>query len=197
MNITVADFTNDKQMKNYMFGSSGINNIAISSHIIEQMAHDPAAVAKYEKVIADVPRAGEEIKAAVEAAGNEHLASGTIIDKNGNVSYWGVGSKRDDLNSNKVSNKEKLQKQLEEKRAKKKEEEAAKKKRLERAETLEKLLEKIKAGKSDNEFPAKEANKNQACSVTISREGLEKLKQNSTSNTMGVEKADQYRSILS
>lgn len=49
----------------------------------------------------------------------------------------------------------------------------------------------------DNEFPAKEGNKNQTYSVTISREGLEKLKQNTTSNTMGVEKADQYRGILS
>lgn len=50
---------------------------------------------------------------------------------------------------------------------------------------------------SDSEFPVKEANKDQAYSVTISREGLEKLKQDTTSNTMGVEKADQYRSILS
>ena len=56
------------------------------------------------------------------------------------------------------------------------------------------LFEKVFA---DNEFPAKEGNKNQTYSVTISREGLEKLKQNTTSNTMGVEKADQYRSILS
>ena len=50
---------------------------------------------------------------------------------------------------------------------------------------------------SDSEFLAKEANKDQAYSVTISREGLEKLKQDTTPNTMGVEKADQYRSILS
>ena len=50
---------------------------------------------------------------------------------------------------------------------------------------------------ADNELPTKEANKDQAYSVTISREGLEKLKQNTTSNTMGVEKAGRYRSILS
>lgn len=49
----------------------------------------------------------------------------------------------------------------------------------------------------DSEVPAKEVGKEQAYSVTISQEGLEKLKQNTTSNTMGVEKADQYRSILS
>ncbi len=39
-----------------------------------------------------------------------------------------------------------LQEQLEEKRAKKKEEEALKEKRLDKAETLEKLLEKIRTG---------------------------------------------------
>lgn len=50
---------------------------------------------------------------------------------------------------------------------------------------------------ANNEFSKKEVGKEQAYSVTISREGLEKLKQNTTSSTMGVEKADQYRSILS
>ena len=50
---------------------------------------------------------------------------------------------------------------------------------------------------ADNEFSEKEAGKEKAYSVTISQEGLEKLKQNTASNTMRVEKADQYRSILS
>lgn len=50
---------------------------------------------------------------------------------------------------------------------------------------------------ADNESPAKEVGKEQAYSVTISREGLEKLNRNTASNTMGVEKADQYRSIFS
>ena len=45
--------------------------------------------------------------------------------------------------------------------------------------------------------PANKADKNQqAYSVTISREGLERLKKNPLLNTMNVEKRDQYRDIL-
>ena len=51
-NVTVTDFKNGKQEDNYMFGCSGGNNVAISANIIEKMAKDPAAAAKYEKVIA-------------------------------------------------------------------------------------------------------------------------------------------------
>lgn len=169
VNITVANFTSDKQMKDYMLGSSGSNNIAISSNIIEQMANDPATAAKYEKVIADVPKAGKEMVEAGEARGLDTLSCGTYIDKDGKVSYWSVvATKRDNANANTgVSNKEKLQKQLEEKRAKKKEEEAAKEKRLERAETLEKLLEKIRAGRAENEVKAKEDGKGIQVDFTI------------------------------
>ena len=46
--------------------------------------------------------------------------------------------------------KEKVQKQIAEKRAKKKEEEALKEKKLAKAEFVEKLMEKIKAGTSQS-----------------------------------------------
>ena len=151
VNITVADFKNDKQMDNYMFGSSGGNNIAISSNIIEKMATDPAAAAKYEKYIADAPKAAEEIKAGLADHGAEMVAGGTVIDKNGKVSYWCIGKHEPPKDSSTVSYKKQIQEQLEEKRAKKKEEEALKEKRLEKAETLEKLLEKIRNKTSENE----------------------------------------------
>ena len=50
VNITVAYFNSEKQADAYMLGSRGYNNIAVSSSIIEKMASDPAAAAKYEKV---------------------------------------------------------------------------------------------------------------------------------------------------
>ena len=163
MNITVADFNNDRQMKNYMFGSSGGNNIAISSSILEKMASDPATAAKYEKVIEDVPKAAEEIKESLANYGGEVIASGTVIDKNGKVSYWCVGKWDEEIENPGTVYKEKVQKQLEEKRAKKKEEEAVKEKKQEEAEKQEKLqekkvftaeskeelLEKIKSAKED------------------------------------------------
>ena len=49
-----------------------------------------------------------------------------------------------------------------------------------------------------SENPANKADKNQqAYSVTISKESLERLKKNPLLNTMNVEKQDQYRDILS
>ncbi len=143
VNITVADFSNLEQRKAYMFSCSGSNNIAISSNIVEKMASDPAAAAKYEKVIAEVPGLGERFKKEIEAMGGEQIASGTVIDKNGKVTYWGISKAKPVENPGTVY-KEKVQKQLEEKRAKKKEEEKLKEKRLEQAETAEQLLEKLK-----------------------------------------------------
>ncbi|MDE5910641.1 MAG: hypothetical protein K2H52_18245 [Lachnospiraceae bacterium] len=151
-NVTVTDFKNGKQEDNYMFGCSGGNNVAISANIIEKMAKDPAAAAKYEKVIADAPKAAEEIKEGLAAHGAEMVAGGTVIDKDGKVSYWCIGKHEPPKDSPIVSYKKQMQEQLDEKRAKKKEEEALKEKRLEKAETLEKLMEQIKAGTSQ---PAK------------------------------------------
>ena len=145
-NVTVTDFKNGKQEDNYMFGCSGGNNVAISANIIEKMAKDPVAAAKYEKVIADAPKAAEEIKEGLAAHGAEMVAGGTVIDKDGKVSYWCIGKHEPPKDSPTVSYKKQMQEQLEEKRAKKKEEEALKEKRLEKAETLEKLLEKIRTG---------------------------------------------------
>ena len=144
VNITVADFSNLEQRKAYMFSCSGYNNVAISSNIVEKMASDPAAAAKYEKVIAEVPGLGERFKKEIEAMGGEQIASGTVIDKNGKVTYWGISKAKPVENPGTVY-KEKVQKQLEEKRAKKKEEERLQEKRLDQAETAEQLLEKLKA----------------------------------------------------
>lgn len=167
VNITVADFSSDKQLKSYMFSCSGYNNIVISSSIIEQMASDPVAAAKYEKVIADVPNLGEEFKSECAALGTELLACGTVIDKNGNVSYWGIGRAETVENPGTVY-KEKIQKQLEEKRAEKKEQEKAEEKKTEetkaqekqqelqlaRAESKEELLQKI--GRNETEEISKD-----------------------------------------
>jgi len=151
VNITVTDFKNGKQEDNYMFGCSGGNNVAISANIIENMASDPAIAAKYEKYIAEAPKAAEEIKEGLAAHGAEMVAGGTVIDKDGKVSYWCIGKHEPPKDSPTISYKKQLQEQLEEKRAKKKEEEELKEKRLEKAESLEKLLEKIKEKRAEME----------------------------------------------
>ena len=166
VNITVADFKNGKQEDAYMFGCSGGNNVAISSNILEKMASDPATAAKYEKYIADAPKAAEEIKEGLAAHGAEMVAGGTVIDKDGKVSYWCIGKHEPPKDSPTVSYKKQMQEQLEEKRAKKKEEEALKEKRLEKAETLEKLLEKIRT-KADAPVKLQEEGKGAQLDLTI------------------------------
>ena len=118
VNITVADFKNGKQEDAYMFGSSGGNNIVIASNIIEQMASDPAAAAKYEKYIAEVPESAKIMKDGIKAHGNEMVACGTAIDKNGKVTYWSISRHKPSKESQSVSYKKTLQEQLEEKRVK-------------------------------------------------------------------------------
>ena len=148
MNITVADFKNGKQEDAYMLGSRGYNNIAVSSSIVEKMAEDPAAAAKYEKVFAEMSGNSERIEKFARENNDEIFSAGALIDKNGKVSYWMVGRSKDTMENPGTVYKEKVQKQIAEKRAKKKEEEALKEKKLAKAESVEKLMEQVKVGSS-------------------------------------------------
>ena len=145
VNITVADFKNGKQEDAYMLGSRGYNNIAVSSSIVEKMSSDPAAAAKYGKVFAEMSGNSERIEKFARENNDEILSAGALIDKNGKVSYWMVGRSKDTMENPGTVYKEKVQKQIAEKRAKKKEEEALKEKKLAKAESVEKLMEKMKA----------------------------------------------------
>ena len=146
VSITVADFKNGKQEDAYMLGSRGYNNIAVSSSIIEKMASDPAAAAKYEKIFAEMSGNSERVEKFAKENNQEILGAGAIIDKNGEVSYWMAGRSKNKIENPGTVYKEKVQKQIAEKRAKKKEEEAIKEKKLAKAESVEKLMEQIKAG---------------------------------------------------
>ncbi len=146
VSITVADFKNGKQEDSYMLGSRGYNNIAVSSSIIEKMVSDPAAAAKYEKIFAEMSGNSERVEKFAKENNQEILGAGAIIDKNGEVSYWMAGRSKNKIENPGTVYKEKVQKQIAEKRAKKKEEEAIKEKKLAKAESVEKLMEQIKAG---------------------------------------------------
>jgi hypothetical protein len=145
VNITVADFKSGKQEDAYMLGSRGYNNIAVSSSIVEKMASDPAAAAKYEKIFAEMSGNSERVEKFAKENNQEILGAGAIIDKNGKVSYWMAGRSKNKIENPGTEYKEKVQKQIAEKRAKKKEEEAIKEKKLAKAESVEKLMEQIKA----------------------------------------------------
>lgn len=166
VNITVADFKNGKQEDAYILGSRGYNNIAVSSSILEKMASDPAAAAKYEKVFAEMSGNSERVEKFARENNQEILGAGAIIDKNGKVSYWMAGRSKNKIENPGTAYKEKVQKQIAEKRAKKKEEEALKEKKMAKAETLEKLMEQIKAGASQH-VKAQEEGKGAQLDLTI------------------------------
>lgn len=151
VNITVADFNSEKQSDAYMLGTRGYNNIAVSSSIIEKMASDPAAAAKYEKVFAEMSGNAERVENFAQENNDEILGAGAVIDKNGKVSYWMVGRSKDKMENPGTVYKEKIQKQIAEKRAKRKEEETLKEKKLAKAESLEKMMEKMKAKQIETE----------------------------------------------
>ena len=151
VNITVADFNSEKQSDAYMLGSRGYNNIAVSSGIIEKMASDPAAAAKYEKVFAEMSGNAERVEKFARENNDEILGAGAVIDKNGKISYWMVGRSKDKMENPGTVYKEKIHKQIAEKRAKRKEEEEFQEKKLAKAESLEKMLEKMKAKQIETE----------------------------------------------
>ena len=143
VNITVADFNSERQSNAYMLGSRGYNNIAVSSDVIRKMASDPSAAEKYESVFEEMSHNSERIEKFAKENNDEILGAGAVIDKNGKVSYWMAGRSKDRFENPGTVYKDKIQQQIKEKRAKKKEEEAAKRKRLEKSETMEKLLKKF------------------------------------------------------
>ena len=151
VNITVADFNSEKQSDAYMLGSRGYNNIAVSSSIIEKMASDPAAAAKYEKVFAEMSGNAERVEKFARENNDEILGAEAVIDKNGKISYWMVGRSKDKMENPGTVYKDKIQKQIAEKRAKRKEEEEFQEKKLAKAESLEKMLEKMKAKQMETE----------------------------------------------
>ncbi len=151
VNITVADFNSEKQSDAYMLWSRGYNNIAVSSSIIEKMASDPAAAAKYEKVFAEMSGNAERVEKFARENNDEILGAGAVIDKNGKISYWMVGRSKDKMENPGTVYKDKIQKQIAEKRAKRKEEEEFQEKKLAKAESLEKMLEKMKAKQMETE----------------------------------------------
>lgn len=157
VNIMVADFKSERQSDAYMFGSSGNNNVAISSEIIEKMAANPDVAAKYEKIIKEVPENAKNIEKFAKDNNQVIYGSGVVIDKDGKVSYWMVGGDKESRENPGTVYKEKMQEQLDAVRAKKKSEEMIKEKKLVKAESTEKLLEKInenlKRNVSSDELP--------------------------------------------
>lgn len=145
VNITIASFANEKQFDSYIFGCSGNNNLVIAPNILDKMATDPAAAEKYERVFSDLKDLDKYMTEYEKNNNAIVYASGAKIDSNGKVSFWGIGGDREPRENPGTVFKEKIQKQITEMREKDRTDKAQDKKRLEKAESLQKLMEQIGA----------------------------------------------------
>lgn len=71
-----------------MFGAKGQSNIMISPVILNKMANDPEAAAKYEEIINGIPAAEKWLRAQCSSNGMKLLSCGFIVDENGDVSSY-------------------------------------------------------------------------------------------------------------
>ena len=119
------------------YGSLSTTNIAISPTFLQKMANDPKLEAEYEKEFANMKKFDEQNIASHQAAGRPLVAQGWAIDKDGNISKWGISEGADKRHhvqemtdyANKIR-KQRLEKHKEEKKS-------AEKKAAEKKQKLE------------------------------------------------------------
>lgn len=149
VNIAVADFSSEKQFDAYMFGSSGANNVVLPTNVLKQMAADPAVAAKYEKLIGEMPENAKATQKYCDDRDQILYGAGMRIDRNGKVTYWMVGGEKKPRENPGNVFRDKIQKQIAEKREARKAAEKLEAKRLEKAESFQKLMEKLSVSKQD------------------------------------------------
>lgn len=139
VNVTLGS---DKGFDSYILGAGGTNNIYIDKSVAEKAMNDPKLASALEEKIKNAPQVGKEIVEGCAKLGSEVIACGTQIDKNGRVSYWGVGrasretlAKREAEGKQRDAEKARFKEQLE----------ARRKERKEQAEKLEEKREKKRA----------------------------------------------------
>lgn len=100
LNISIGNYTKGSQ------AGSGFGNLMISPEYLRKAANDPKIASKLEKDISGIPDAEIWLKNMCKMQGSTLTASGTIIDKDGNMSGWSCsrrtsGTKNDSIASSK------------------------------------------------------------------------------------------------
>lgn len=114
-------------------GTYGMNNIAIASNILEEMANNPEKATHYEKIIDDFFASQPMVKAQMAAGGFEIQSYGVVIHPDGTANYYVCG----DVSPEKKARIEAQMKAEDEEKAKRKQqyreqsEKAAEKRRIE------------------------------------------------------------------
>jgi hypothetical protein len=119
LNLSTGEYSGGKT------GSGVQGNVLISPKYLEKAASDPQVAAELEESLSGIPDAEEWLKNQCEMNGMTLVASGTIIDEDGNMSGWSEtisssGSPEDDAAEEKRVEKQREKKDEEEKRAEEK-----------------------------------------------------------------------------
>lgn len=133
LKLSAQAFSGEASIRQYAQGQSGSYNVAIDPRALKRMETDPEFSDKIHGILGGVKEMDDLNDSMTRAMGARTIARGTIIDQDGNVSYWGVVQTGDgkETSVNKKSQKELM-------------EELVEKRRL-RQEELEEAREEIKA----------------------------------------------------
>jgi hypothetical protein len=130
-NIGIRDFNSAKDIEDYANGQIGsFNGISISGQALEKMANDPAMAARIEGEMQTFLDEEQNVRNRMKQNGEELLARGMVVDKNGDTKHWLTGgSSTNGISENSLPTisakalekiRETWKKQMEEKEAEKK-----------------------------------------------------------------------------
>ena len=74
------------------YGSRDTTNIAISPSFLKKMAENPELEKEYTDQFENMKRLDKENIQRIEASGGKLIAQGWVIDKNGGMSKWSIGT---------------------------------------------------------------------------------------------------------
>ena len=123
LKLSAQSFSGEASVRQYAQGQSGSYNVAIDPRALTRMETDAEFSEKIHGILSGVKEMDDLNDRMTNAMGARTVARGTIIDQDGNVSYWGVVQTGDgqETGVNKKSQKELMEELVEKRRARQEE----------------------------------------------------------------------------
>jgi len=138
LKLSAQSFGSEAAIRSYAMKQSGKYNVAIDPRALSRMGEDGEFSDKIHDILSNVKEWDDWSERQTNAMGARVIAKGTIIDKDGNVSSWGI-VQTGDGNGKDFASSSKSKEDLLERVAKRREErKAEEKKRLEESREAEK-----------------------------------------------------------
>jgi len=125
LELSARAFSGEASISQYAKGQSGKYNVAIDPRALTRMETDSEFSDHIHGILNGVKEMDDQSERMTNAMGARVIARGTIIDKDGNVGYWGVVQTGDgkETSQNKKTQKELTDELIEKSRARRKEQE--------------------------------------------------------------------------